>query len=188
MRDGGWGEQALKMACGKRSAEWIHENIVTRLLDNHLSTAHRRLQALDGQARQQLSTRVDTTHHDECDCTSLGYDLACSIAELFDPLRLPDSCLTTGCELLDPAIAGRLRWLAECAEPHVEWLWVQLEHFQYWHLAKVLRTRADLRHFLDAPPPPRADLAGLEDEDWINLDVDVGTLVLFYHHRHSIEV
>lgn len=188
MRDGGWGEQALEMACGKRSAEWIHENIVTRLLDHHLPTAHRRLEALDGQARQQLSTRVHTTHHDECECTSLGYDLACSIAELFDPLRLPDLCLITGCELLDPAIAGRLRWLAECTEPHVEWLWVQLEHFQYWHLAKVLRTRADLRQFLDAPPPPRADLAGLQDEDWINLDVDVGTLVLFYHHRHSIEV
>jgi len=161
----------LKMVC--RRKRWILESIVSRLLDHHLPAAHQRLEALDGQIRQQLSTRAHTTHHDEC-CSNEGYDLAGSIGQLLDPLRLPDSRGLAGCRLLDPAIAGRLRWLAESAEPHVEWLWVQLGHFQYYHLAEVLRTRTDLRQFLDAPPPPRADLAGLQEEDWTNLDVDVG--------------
>lgn len=169
----------MEMACRrKRSAVWIHEHIVTRLLDHHLRTAHERLQPT------RVSTRAHTTtHHDECDCNSEGYDLVCSLAKLLDPL--PDSVSAGFCEL-DPSIAGRLRWLAECTEPHVEWLWAQLEHFQYWHLARVVRTRADLRQFLDAPPPARPDLAGIQEEDWINLDVDVGTLFSHHHQHHLI--
>ncbi|ELR22626.1 uncharacterized protein ACA1_010160 [Acanthamoeba castellanii str. Neff] len=137
----------LSEACAKVTPAWAHQHITPRLLD-YLATTATTIQSCGNLARCLVS--------------------------LLDPP--PGSVVH---DLRSPVV-DQLRRLAFEPQFDATWEWLEQQQLHGRH-SSCLATREALQQFLEAPPPGNQtpnetvpDFGGIEDEDWWNLDPDLG--------------